>query len=289
MIEDMFLSFDLENIRKKKVLIATPMYGGLCSGEFCNSLFETGRHFTKNNIPHDFRNVLGESLIPRARNEFADLFLRSDNDYLLFIDSDIEFKPTDILILLEYASKREDMEIICAPYPLKKLNWDAIHFASENRVVPKELVPMFTGSYFINYLDPQQVIKLSEPVKILYGGTGFMLIKRSAFEKIKEKRKDLVYLSDRKGSPRISEKDSEEINPEMMNFFQCGIDEKTRQYLSEDYMFSELAREVGVDTWMIPNIELSHVGTYKYTGSLKSISFLQEKAMKMELMETEKK
>lgn len=278
MIEEMFVSFDFDKIRTKKLLIATPMYGGSCSGEFCNSLFETTKLFTKNEIPHDFKNILGESLIPRARNELADLFLRGDHDYLLFIDSDISFNPEDILSLLEHAVKREDMEIICAPYPLKSLNWEAIHYASS--IVPKELLEMFTGNYFINYTETQKVIKLSEPVKILYGGTGFMLIKRSAFEKIREKRQDLVFLSDRKQSIKASEKDGENINPEMMNFFQCGVDLKTRQYLSEDYMFSDIAREAGVETWLVPNIDLSHIGVYKYSGSLRSISFLQERAMK---------
>jgi len=281
MIEDMFLSFDLEKIRKKKVLIASPMYGGQCSGEFCSSLFDTARTLTKKEIPHDFQNVMGESLITRARNEFADFFLRGDCDYLLFIDSDIGFKPTDVLTLLNHAVSNEEMEIICAPYPLKRLNWEAIDFAARNGVVPSELINLFTGTYFINYLESQEVIKLSQPVKIQYGGTGFMLIKRSVFEKIKEKRKDLAYMSDRKNSPSV-EGSKEEMNPEMTDFFQCGIDPQTKQYLSEDYMFSNLAREVGVNTWMIPNIDLSHVGMYTYKGSLRNISFLQERAMKME-------
>ena len=45
-------------------------------------------------------------------------------------------------------------------------------------------------------------------------------------------------------------------------------------------MFSELAIEVGVSTWFVPNIDLKHVGSYTYSGSLRNISYLQERAMK---------
>ena len=78
MIEDMFVSFDTEKLQKKKLMIATPMYGGQCTGEFCLSLFETGRVLTRHNIPHDFQDILGESLITRARNFLADHFVRSN-------------------------------------------------------------------------------------------------------------------------------------------------------------------------------------------------------------------
>ena len=276
MIEDMFVSFDIEKLQKKKLMIATPMYGGQCTGEFCLSLFETGRVLTKNNIPHDFQDILGESLITRARNFLADHFVRSDNDYLLFIDSDIGFKPNDVLTLMNYAVNRDDIEILCAPYPLKKLNWGAIGFAASNRIIPPELFHMFTGDYFINYEDPNGVIKLSEPTKIQYGGTGFMLIKKSVFEKIKEKRQDLLFSTE--GNNNLWGYD---IPKEMMAYFECGIHPQTRQYLSEDYMFSELARSVGVSTWFVPNIDLKHVGSYTYEGSLRNISYLQERAMKM--------
>ena len=277
MIEDMFVSFDIEKLQKKKLMIATPMYGGQCTGEFCLSLFETGRVLTKQNIPHDFQDILGESLITRARNFLADHFVRSDNDYLLFIDSDIGFKPNDVLTLMNYAANRDDIEIICAPYPLKKLNWGAVGFAAANKIVPPEMFHMFTGDYFINYEDPNGVIKLSEPTKIQYGGTGFMLIKKSVFEKIKEKRQDLLFSTE--GNNNLWGYD---IPKEMMAYFECGIHPQSRQYLSEDYMFSELARSVGVDTWLIPNIDLKHVGSYTYEGSLRNISFLQQRAMKME-------
>lgn len=275
MIEDMFISFDIDKIRTRKLLIATPMYGGQCTGEFCLSLFETGRVLTKNNIPHDFQDILGESLITRARNFLADHFVRSDNDYMLFIDSDIGFEPNAVLTLLNHAVNRDDMEIICGAYPLKKINWPAISFAAENKMVPQELLHMFTADYFINYEDPNAVIKLSEPAKILYGGTGFMLIKKSVFHKIKEKRPDLLFST--AGNNNLWGFD---IPDQMMAYFECGIHPQTRQYLSEDYMFSELAREVGVSTWFVPNIDLKHVGSYTYSGSLRNISYLQERAMK---------
>ena len=50
-------------------------------------------------------------------------------------------------------------------------------------------------------------------------------------------------------------------------FFDTIINEENR-YLSEDYMFSENCRKLGIKIWALPHIELMHSGSYIYQGKI---------------------
>ena len=102
---------------------------------------------------------------------------------------------------------------------------------------------------------------LMEPIKIREGATGFMMIERSVFEEYGEAHPELWYTPDhiREG----------EFSPDrkICAYFDCKINKQNR-YLSEDYMFSENCRELGIDIWALPMIELMHSGSYIYQGRL---------------------
>ena len=59
-----------------------------------------------------------------------------------------------------------------------------------------------------------------------------------------------------------------------MCYFDALIDEKSKRYLSEDYMFCQWAREIGIKTWMCPWMKLIHNGSYQFGGSLVDIAQL---------------
>lgn len=57
----------------------------------------------RNKVSLKMKVLVGESLIPRARNTIANKFLReSDSDYLLMLDSDLIFEPTLLEKLLDH-------------------------------------------------------------------------------------------------------------------------------------------------------------------------------------------
>lgn len=122
----MDLQIDLEELRKHKVMIATPMYGGQCAGGYAKSLAMLSSEFTKYNLQFQFYFLFNESLITRARNYCCDEFLRSDCTHLMFIDSDIVFSPRDILALQYLMITNEDYDVIGGPYPKKSLPGNAI-------------------------------------------------------------------------------------------------------------------------------------------------------------------
>ena len=50
------------------------------------------------------------------------------------------------------------------------------------------------------------------------------------------------------------------------------IDPKSNRYLSEDYMFCQWARDLGIKVWMCPWMRLKHMGTYIFGGDLASLA-----------------
>jgi hypothetical protein len=65
-------------------------------------------------------------------------------------------------------------------------------------------------------------------------------------------------------------------NIEKFSYFWCGIDEESKQYLSEDYMFCLETRRIGFDIWLCPWVNLTHTGTYTFQGSYSSFLQLTE-------------
>jgi len=122
----MQLEMNLEQLRGKKIFLATPMYGGVCHGAYTKALADLMILATKHAIDVKLYFMFNESLITRARNYLADEFLRSGYDYLLFIDSDIHFEAQDVLVLSHFAINNDNMDIICGPYPKKAISWEKI-------------------------------------------------------------------------------------------------------------------------------------------------------------------
>ena len=137
-------------------------------------------------------------------------------------------------------------------------------YADEN---PGEL-DRFVGDYVFNPDDGADEIRLDQPVPVLEGGTGFMCIQRSAFEKFTEAYPQQLYLPDHVRTVSF------DGTREIMCYFDALIDEKSKRYLSEDYMFCQWAREIGIKTWMCPWMKLIHNGSYQFGGSLVDIAQL---------------
>jgi len=85
----MEIQINIEELRKRKLFVATPMYGGQCNGIYTRSLCDLTALCVRYGIEVRSYFLFNESLITRARNYCTDEFLRSDAEHLLFIDSDI--------------------------------------------------------------------------------------------------------------------------------------------------------------------------------------------------------
>ena len=262
------VSIDISELRKRKIFIATPMYGGNCGGQYTRAMIELQKICSEYEIQTEFFFLFNESLITRARNYCADEFMRSDYTHLMFIDSDIGFNPHDVLALAALADPESDKDIVCGPYPKKVISWEKIKravdkgFADEN---PQKLAN-FVGDFVFNPADDRPEIPLNEPVEVLEGGTGFMMIQRKAFENYAKAYPEFSYKPDHVRS------DNFDGTREIMAYFDCVICPDSKRYLSEDYMFCQWARKADIKVWMAPWMRLNHTGSYQFGGSLADIA-----------------
>ena len=165
------------------IFIATPMYGGQCAGWYTQSILEMVNVFGSNNVKAQFSFMFNESLITRGRNSLAHQFMKSDADYLFFIDSDIQFIAEQVPQMIE-----ADKDVICGIYPKKEINWQQVAKGVKDDAPVNDL-KYYTGSWVLNLVDyvNSVTVPVGEPLEIWAGGTGFMLIKRSVMEAMKEK------------------------------------------------------------------------------------------------------
>ena len=261
------IQLNIEEMRKMKIFIATPMYGGMCNGIYTKSLVETVSQLQNQGIPSQLYYLFNESLITRARNYCVHNFLKSDATHLVFIDSDIGWSAMDFMYMLHLMSENPDkLRVFCGLYPKKAIAWEKVLKAAKTGQfdeTPWELEQVAGDIAFnpraADY--PDGVAPVYEPIKIKEGATGFMFIERSVFEEYAEAYPELLYTPDhlREGEFRLGE--------QITAFFDCIINEESR-YLSEDYMFSEYCTKLGIDIWALPLVELMHCGAHIFRGSL---------------------
>lgn len=260
------ITFDIpfDFIQGKSLFLATPMYGGMCTGKFCQSVQSLTEICKEFGIPLNIHYLFNESLIQRGRNYCADEFIRArigpepqkpldaegnplkdengneivpvDNrpffTHMLFIDSDIGFHPKDILLMLAMANPGDDHDVICGPYPKKCIAWEKIKVAVDKGYGddPQQL-ERFVGDYvfnpkpIFNEKGEQLGFPLDRPVEILEGGTGFMMIQRQAFDKFRAKFPNQSYRPDHVRTKSF------DGTREIYAYFDCVID---RGYTFDD-------------------------------------------------------
>lgn len=264
----MEVKIEIEELRKRKLFVSTPMYGGMCAGMFCRSTNDLSALAVHYGIEVRYYYLFNESLITRARNYCVDEFLRSDCTHLLFIDSDIGFNANDVLTMLALQSDESEYDILCGPYPKKCISWEKVKHAVDKGIADEDcnVLEKFVGDYVFNPAGNKTEISLSEPAEVLESGTGFMMIRRSAFEAWQREYPGRSYKPDHVRTAAF------DGSREIMAFFDCIIDPVTKRYLSEDYMFCQESRKIGLKVWLCPWIALQHVGTMVFGGSLADLA-----------------
>jgi hypothetical protein len=260
----MEISVSIEELRKKKIFVATPMYGGACGGQYTKSSVDLASLAAQYGMDVRFFYLFNESLITRARNYLVDEFLRSDCTHLMFIDSDIGFDPNDVIALSVIAAEGTDKHIVCGPYPKKCIAWEKIKRAVDKGFADKnpENLEKYVGDFVFNPKEGTGSIALDEPVEVLEGGTGFMMIQRAALEKFQAAYPQYMYKPDHVRTEHF------DGTREILMAFQAEVDPVSKRYLSEDYWFCQKSWEIGVKTWLCPWMKLQHMGSYVFGGSL---------------------
>ena len=268
MAEGFKLQISIEELQKRKLFVAVPMYGGQCAGMFTRSIADLSAVCTKHNIPMQLFFLFNESLITRARNYCVDEFMRSGATHLMFIDSDIGFNPQDVIALLAMQSDESPYDVIGGPYPKKCISWEKIKLAVDKGMAddnPNNL-EKYVGDYVFNPKTTQREIPLNQPVEVLEIGTGFMMIRRKTIEDYHKAFPHQWYKPDHVRTEHF------DGTREIMAVFDCIIDPESKRYLSEDYMFCYNVQKMGGKVFFCPWMQLQHVGSYVFGGSLADLA-----------------
>lgn len=216
------------NFENLNILIATPCYNGQVYASYTESLINTVNLLNSLNIKHNIHFIKNQ-LVTRARNMQAYLFLKEENKYthMMFIDADVVWDPRSLLLLLEH-----NKECVIGLYPNKSYDMNYNLKLSSQPKIPIEI----NNNLF----------------EINYAATGFMLLNKNAFERIKH---DVDYFYLPSGT-------SENKSVQVYNFFDCNIVDNN--YLTEDYYFSHLYNKNGGKIYADSRIKLKHCGIHEY-------------------------
>ena len=258
----MEISIKKEELQKKRLFVATPMYGGQCHGLYMKACLDLQSLCMAYNIQIKFSFLFNESLITRARNYLADEFLRSDCTHLLFLDSDIHFNPQDVIALLAM-----DNDVSGGPYPKKAIKWKSVKTAvTKHPDIDPGMLEKVTGDYVFNPVKGTAQFSVTEPLEVMEIGTGFMMIDRVVFPKFEAAYPELKYKPDHVGQANF------DGTRYIHAYFDTVIDKQSERYLSEDYMFCQWWRNIGGKIYLCPWMKTTHIGTYHFQGDMPAVA-----------------
>ncbi len=238
------------------LVLATPCFGGQISVHYAASLFKLQKEvhrYRDLNLKVLFKD--GDALITRARASLIAQFLDDPGaTHLLFVDSDIGFEPEQVFRLIQCGA-----EICAAIYPIKRIDWDRVKRTIE-AARPNPAAAAL--KYVFEVEDPNAVTARAGFVKVRYAGTGFLMIRRAAIEKMCAAYPRLKFQRDHT-------LDAAAASDNRFALFDCMIGEDGT-YLSEDFAFCKRWCDIGGEIWADLNSRLNHVGPMTYCGDFTS-------------------
>lgn len=234
-----------------KVFLSTPCYGGLCLDKYMISIIKLQLLLIQKGVQLMIDTTENESLVHRARNVAVGRFMqKTDADYFMFIDADVDFEPSAVVTLLESG---HDISVAC--YPKKCVMWDQAKEAIKNG--DQRNMAMLSSSLVVNIGSQHRKVE-NGFIEVLDGPTGFMLIKRDVFKKMEEKFPELWCKNDHQN------RDFDDYHA----CFDCMIDPVSKRYLSEDYAFCRRWQQCDGKIHAHISTTLGHIGNLPFTGCL---------------------
>jgi hypothetical protein len=219
------------NLAGKRVFVGLPAYDFKVSLKLAVSLARFAQAAPAHGIDIHIGSVCGCSVVSRARNLLVRDMLDSNADYLMFIDSDINFEPEHILRLMAWAEDPKKGIIAAVP-----------RVRDVRKTYIADLDHDVDGSLTMNNMGLVRGKRVA---------TAFMLIQRQVFVDMMATHPDWSYLDQR-------------CNKQVPAVFDFKLTDEG--YIGEDFLFCDRARELGYEVWIDPTIPLGHMGVQEYTG-----------------------
>ena len=211
----------------------------------------------------EFHFISG-SLINRCRNELIGFFLDSEYDYMLFIDSDItDYVDVFYDVIDKYVELEKENEnlIVGSVYPIKQFFFDRMKEMIDNGADIKD-AHEFILNYNVNFppTDTQKVLQTCKDnngwVELSQIGGGFQMFSKKMIHNMIKQYPETAYqpFDNQTGLPR-------KLYDLCQSFVKDGV------YLSEDYGFCELLRDMGGKVYGNLYHKLGHRGSHIYMGT----------------------
>jgi hypothetical protein len=204
----------------KRLMVGVPTWRQVEAGT-TQSLVMLEREAAKRGVALTWRILEGDALISRARSRLAGLFLRSNCDVLLSIDSDVIFEPRDALAL---ADKATVYDVIGAMY------------LTRAQPQPATMLPVGQDVRFATG---------AAPVKVEHLASGFYAVSKRVVRALSD-------------GQTVCDEDSGMPYVPLYQPVVGEIDGKA-VYLSEDWAWCQRVREAGFGVWLDPGVRLRHV------------------------------
>ena len=236
------------------LFVATPVHSD-CSIHYTQALLELQQTCIKNNILIYF-HLLKSSLVTQGRNLCVAGFLESKCTHMLFVDSDIYFKPESILAML-----KKDKEVLSIPYPLKTMMWDkALNKIEEGTIKTANHLKASLNTYPMKVGDSNDITLEDGVIEVTHSPTGCMMIQRSVFDKM------IKAYPDKKIVQKTVINGKYVDRPNLWNFFDTLHDPIEKTYLGEDFAFCQRWKEIGGKCYAYITDPIVHVGEHQYIG-----------------------
>jgi hypothetical protein len=239
----------------KHILIAVPTMAGLMKAKTATTLVLLMRQLTRAGIDVEYLNVDSSDIV-YARNYFARQLLMLDAlDGLLFVDSDMQFRPALVRRMLNLGA-----DMVATAYPKRTLDMNQYSraLAAAEGFSPEAKARALANTYNFTVVPswttpkPKQMQVVDGFAKMAAAGMGCTLISKAALQamidgKVVEQRKDII-----DGDEQLA-----------WGFFDCvKVGEVT---LSEDFSFCyRWTRLLGRDLWVNIDETVTHLGDFNH-------------------------
>lgn len=263
-----------------KVMIAIPTRGEL-TVECAMSVWETMHWKQQFDVTPSFVidqiQCYHEDIV-RTRSRMVHHFLyQTTDDYLLFLDSDIQFDPVVIVGMMAAMSGGEK-HFVAAPYPKRDyLNFDNV-WAHAEEIGAGAPAESFAHKYAIRVGPSKSLSVYGDNTMEIDGiGLGCALISRQLLEQMVKEYKNLeatdgsgnniCMLFDLLLRPLAASQDESALTA-----LTALGGQETRELLSEDFSFCHRITDMGEKVYMYLGVgsPVTHIGTHKYQGRIES-------------------
>jgi len=241
-----------------KIFVAIPCHSEI-SIHTCQSLLVLQQECMQKGMLVSF-SLMKSSLVQQGRNLLVAEFMNAPEkyDYLLFIDSDIDFQSKTIFTMIE-----KDKDLIACPYPMKSFDWDKAWRRLHKEALDEADHLSKSGFTFPIKVSNKNEITVNNGVaEVSHAPTGCMLIKRSLIEKMMAHHPELKI-----NQPTIVN-GKEVFKENFYNLFDCIHDPKTKEFFGEDFGFCKRWTDMGGKVYAYIMDYITHTGEYQYCGRL---------------------